>query len=232
MAQHKHAELIKAWADGAVIQYRSPDDKNNWWMDFMRGSAPSWVEDMEYRVKPPAPEYPRSAISDMALSEAWGAANRGPSPFDGRIAKACADAAVRHEYETQAAVPMADVQEVARNLAKESSAAKTLERLGYTDEDGELWKPPLGPRSGAVIPAKMTPKGMVCFYRTPMGDAAGPAEAINWIDANVKSKEVRDRRELAIAQNTAEFFYRNYPHITGPGCIKPNLVGIIDNITL
>lgn len=42
---HKHAELIKAWADGAVIQFQEGKD----WMTI---SAPSWSDENEYRIKP------------------------------------------------------------------------------------------------------------------------------------------------------------------------------------
>ena len=45
---HKHAELIKAWADGADIQAFS-----TWggeWQDTVR--APSWHIDTQYRIKP------------------------------------------------------------------------------------------------------------------------------------------------------------------------------------
>lgn len=43
---HKHAEVIKAWADGAVIQYKY----NNQWIT--PSSFISWDENIEYRVKP------------------------------------------------------------------------------------------------------------------------------------------------------------------------------------
>lgn len=45
---HKHAELIKAWADGAVIQF----------YDVLRGrwsvceEAPRWFDYYKYRIKP------------------------------------------------------------------------------------------------------------------------------------------------------------------------------------
>ena len=42
---HKHAELIKAWADGAEIQYQDFD--GSWKDDY-----PNWVEGTEYRIKP------------------------------------------------------------------------------------------------------------------------------------------------------------------------------------
>lgn len=44
---HKHAEIIKAWADGAQIQFKFKDK----WFDFL-GSANNWYQCMEYRIKP------------------------------------------------------------------------------------------------------------------------------------------------------------------------------------
>lgn len=44
---HKHAELIKAWADGAVIQYRHNTSEN--WTD---AECPTWEDWVEYRIKP------------------------------------------------------------------------------------------------------------------------------------------------------------------------------------
>lgn len=46
---HKHAEVIKAWADGALIQYRSECKKA--WRDATE-TPPMWYSDWEYRVKP------------------------------------------------------------------------------------------------------------------------------------------------------------------------------------
>ena len=45
--KHKHAELIKAWADGAQIQYKW----NNAWFDVAHNN-PHWLEHDEYRIKP------------------------------------------------------------------------------------------------------------------------------------------------------------------------------------
>lgn len=51
--KHKHAELIKAWADGAIIQYRTTE--YNW--EYCPCNAPFWDEDVEYRIKPePKPD--------------------------------------------------------------------------------------------------------------------------------------------------------------------------------
>lgn len=48
---HKHAELIKAWADGAEIQVRTGENK---WEDT---KLPAWYDDFHYRIKPkPKPD--------------------------------------------------------------------------------------------------------------------------------------------------------------------------------
>ena len=52
--KHKHAELIKAWADGAKIEYFSTyEDK---W-DLCVNNNPCWVLNTKYRVAPtPKPD--------------------------------------------------------------------------------------------------------------------------------------------------------------------------------
>ena len=53
MKPHKHAELIKAWADGAEIQFRR--DQEFEWLD--AGHNPEWYNSFEYRIKPqPKPD--------------------------------------------------------------------------------------------------------------------------------------------------------------------------------
>ena len=52
MKNHKHCEIIKAWAEGESIQYRLPGCKG--WIDI---SKPNWTDVIAYRVKPePIPE--------------------------------------------------------------------------------------------------------------------------------------------------------------------------------
>jgi len=50
MKAHKHAKLIKAWADGAVIEAQVIDGK---WTHIPH---PSWDENQKYRIRPPAPD--------------------------------------------------------------------------------------------------------------------------------------------------------------------------------
>lgn len=47
MKPHKHAELIKAWADGAKIQFKYPMTS-----DWVNVADPTWDERLEYRIKP------------------------------------------------------------------------------------------------------------------------------------------------------------------------------------
>lgn len=47
MKPHKHAKLIHAYADGAVIQYRNKTTDMEW-KTFIVG--PSWLDDTEYRA--------------------------------------------------------------------------------------------------------------------------------------------------------------------------------------
>ena len=54
MKPHKHAELIKAWADGAEIQVKNDD--NDGWDDCWQ-NKPMWDEGYRYRIKPePKPD--------------------------------------------------------------------------------------------------------------------------------------------------------------------------------
>ena len=68
MKPHKHAELIKAWADGAEIEYRY--EWNQEWLSC--GGHPDWFDNAEYRIKPePKPKLVKTIdISfDMDFSE-------------------------------------------------------------------------------------------------------------------------------------------------------------------
>ena len=51
--RHKHADVIIAWANGAEIEYRNLPGAT--WMSV--GTTPGWIENYEYRVKPPKNKY-------------------------------------------------------------------------------------------------------------------------------------------------------------------------------
>ena len=50
MKAHKHAKLIKAWADGAIIEAQASDGR---WTHIPH---PSWDDKLKYRIRPPAPD--------------------------------------------------------------------------------------------------------------------------------------------------------------------------------
>lgn len=57
---HVHADIIKSWADGAIIQYwRAP---YGW--DDTSGNDPAWCPDAKYRVKP---EIKPDRIEEMSV---------------------------------------------------------------------------------------------------------------------------------------------------------------------
>lgn len=50
MKPHKYADVIKAWADGAQVQWRHPAGGSPiHWLD---DASPKWFDTCEYRVKP------------------------------------------------------------------------------------------------------------------------------------------------------------------------------------
>lgn len=52
---HKHAALIKQWADGAIIEWRR--GQNDKWREAKLFEVLAWIIDYEYRVKSPRPAY-------------------------------------------------------------------------------------------------------------------------------------------------------------------------------
>jgi hypothetical protein len=64
MKPHKHANLIKQWADGAVIQFY--DETCGRWLDVPQ---PEMYEDVEYRVKPkPVTKYKHVLMNGCVVS--------------------------------------------------------------------------------------------------------------------------------------------------------------------
>ena len=72
--KHKHAELIKAWVDGAEVQYRWKHWHSNAWEDWRDLICLSDFNDainFEYRLKPePRPDYCRYIVGDRC-SNNW-----------------------------------------------------------------------------------------------------------------------------------------------------------------
>lgn len=90
--KHKHAEVIKAWADGAEIQ---ASYKGGPWINF---DEPSWCPETDFRIKPPAPKWPETTISGESLERIYLDTDSGDSGYDDFIA--LANAAIAHALET------------------------------------------------------------------------------------------------------------------------------------
>lgn len=94
----KHAECIKAWADGATIEQRDPNvmllsmpPHPDTWRDF----TGYWLEEMEYRVKPEPPKYPKTRMTEYELRHAVGM-NHNNMTMTTQHLFAAANAAIAH----------------------------------------------------------------------------------------------------------------------------------------
>lgn len=111
MTPRKHAAEMHAYADGADIEWRAKPE-NPWRLCV---TPPYWSDEFEYRVKPatPAKVYPTTQMDKSDFD------NIASDSSGYRTAIDIANAAIRHAIDADQVVPMAEVQEVARNLAKQ-----------------------------------------------------------------------------------------------------------------
>lgn len=94
---HKHAELIKAKADGHKIQYS--ELKSDTWFDMANTDWDFDQDDLIFRIKPEAPKYPQTRMTENELAIIVGEhhpfANVRPSVYkalaNAVLARACED---------------------------------------------------------------------------------------------------------------------------------------------
>ena len=81
--KHKHAELIKAWADGAQIQVKAC---NLVWED---REHPYWARDREYRIKPEQPVvrwlWAKQVLGDWQISPVFRSKEEALKTFNGEF---------------------------------------------------------------------------------------------------------------------------------------------------
>jgi hypothetical protein len=133
---HKHAEAIKAWADGWQIEYR-PDRQQHW---TLCGHAfkPSWSEEYEYRVKPEK-VYPVTQMTTADFNSAL-AGDRESLVSEGTAIR-IANAALRHAIDANQIIAMAEHQdalialgqnlrgvEIARHAARDMAIAEAVQK--------------------------------------------------------------------------------------------------------
>lgn len=105
---HPHAKAIHAFADGFDIESCPPS--GGWNLD----GDPNWRADWQFRIKPEK-VYPETLMSYAELEQAR-------VGVVGHCNTNVANAAIRHAIDADQVVPMAEVQEVARNLNKSMHA--------------------------------------------------------------------------------------------------------------
>jgi len=72
MKQHKHAEILRAIADGKEIQIASKVDSPKW-EDWEAGThwSPLDSHECQYRIKPEPPKYPQTKMTDEECQRTW-----------------------------------------------------------------------------------------------------------------------------------------------------------------
>lgn len=108
---HKHAELIKLWAEGAEIQVYMADSGE--WADL--NTTCGWHEALKYRIKPEPPKYPQTKMTDGQLKRAFHAAN-GETQKGWR---GIANAAIARAIEDGDIVPAAILEKLAEAVRDE-----------------------------------------------------------------------------------------------------------------
>lgn len=127
---HVHAEVIKAWADGAQIQFQYYATKE--WGD---DNSPKFHVERQYRVKPER-AYP---VTQMTMTDFNAALAGGNGCVEARQAVAIANAALRHAIDAKDIIAMADHQaainrfgerlrdaEIARNAGRDMAIAGSI----------------------------------------------------------------------------------------------------------
>lgn len=126
---HKHAEVIKAWADGQQIEQKRPSDPQ--WETI--GDWPGWNELWSYRIKPAAPKWPLTTLPEGLLVSKW--FNGGPvRGVDEKLAAMwrIVNAGIEYECSIGALVPADKVREIeakARAEGMKEGAQQEHERI-------------------------------------------------------------------------------------------------------
>ena len=93
---HKHAEFIKAKADGATIQFQyKGSDSDSIWHDMVEDDW-QFQDNLQFRIKPPAPKWPETTMTGKELHEIY----MGDSGIPRESIVVVANAAIAHALET------------------------------------------------------------------------------------------------------------------------------------
>jgi len=141
--QHKHAAIIKAWADGAVIQRRTSGDM---WID---DPAPQWHEVCTYRVKAEINSlattgWPKTTLSDDDLARMFVRGSHHRNIANEILANATQSGVVIDPRNIHGLVT--ELAAVERERKRENmelgKAERLLESLGYRSAGQGEWTAP------------------------------------------------------------------------------------------
>lgn len=138
---HKHAAVIKAWADGADVEFRNTLHKieiNNGWIPLSPRARPGWNDEYEYRVKPMPHKWQKEIDAFNRGEEVQWQYNYSPNPLRW-WPKRDVDPDWNHSKVTYRIKPKPEIQRwsVASNGIPYVSSKGNLM---LTFEDGELMK--------------------------------------------------------------------------------------------
>lgn len=134
MKERPHAELIRAWADGAQIQYKKYNRDE--WEDT---SNPAFVEDYEYRIKPEAPvrTYPETKLTEGDIEQIY---LRHDGPCIPSIV-ATVNAALRHACDNGQVVTREEFDRaLGERKARDMEIAKHVRHKCYTSSQQVIGK--------------------------------------------------------------------------------------------
>jgi hypothetical protein len=131
MKAHKHAELIKAWADGAKIEFYDADSD-----EWRPCPAPSWYPADQYRIKPVERQraYPMTQMEGRDLerfADQAGMVPGSPRQTEWKKYFAVANAALRQACDNGQVVPREEFDRAvgdrkARDMAVAKEVVKSL----------------------------------------------------------------------------------------------------------
>ena len=147
---HKHAVAIKAWADGAAVQFAQPVSATHFdpfaqrepdWQDWLHGwpqGAPSWQEDQLWRVKPDStPVRLRTAAMTNGLPAAKAARLESGGIWTVHVTN---DEAARSIEDSADFIRwLHDWVEIERPAPVDAGQSASADSFSITPDDGDFW---------------------------------------------------------------------------------------------
>lgn len=125
--KHVHAEVIHAFADGALVQVRTPGSEH--WANTV---YPDFDKKLEYRIKPEpaAPKWPQTTMTGADLDDWFQSTRLTPSQIE--VIMDGVNKAIAKECQSGALVPADKVREIEAK-ARADEARKSMNPVAVID---------------------------------------------------------------------------------------------------